>query len=30
LWLRAEPGDDPAMSAAIAANLDRWSASCGG
>jgi hypothetical protein len=26
LWLRAEPGDDPAMSAAIAATLDRWSA----
>lgn len=30
LWLRAEPGDDSAMSAAIAADLDRWSASCGG
>ena len=30
LWLRAEPGDDPAMSAAIAADLNRWSASCGG
>jgi pimeloyl-ACP methyl ester carboxylesterase len=30
LWLRAEPQDDPAMSAALAANLDRWSASCGG
>lgn len=30
LWLRAEPGDDPAMSAAIALHLDRWSASCGG
>jgi pimeloyl-ACP methyl ester carboxylesterase len=30
LWLRAEPGDDPAMSAAIADDLDRWSASCGG
>jgi hypothetical protein len=30
LWLRAEPQDDPAMSTALAANLDRWSASCGG
>jgi hypothetical protein len=30
LWLRAEPQDDPAMSASIAADLDRWSASCGG
>ncbi len=30
LWLRAEPQDDPAMSAAIAADLDRWSATCGG
>lgn len=30
LWLRAEPQDDPAMSAALAAALDRWSASCGG
>lgn len=30
LWLRAEPQDDPAMSAAIAADLDQWSASCGG
>lgn len=30
LWLRAEPQDDPAMSAAIAADLDRWSALCGG
>lgn len=30
LWLRAEPGDDPAMSAAIAAELERWSASCAG
>lgn len=29
LWLRAEPGDDPAMSAAIADSLDSWSASCG-
>jgi hypothetical protein len=25
LWLRAEPQDDPAMSASIAADLDRWS-----
>jgi hypothetical protein len=30
LWMRAEPQDDRAMSAAIAADLDRWSASCGG
>lgn len=30
LWLRAEPQDDPAMSAAIAADLDQWSATCGG
>jgi hypothetical protein len=30
LWLRAEPQDDPAMSAAIADDLDQWSASCGG
>lgn len=30
LWLRAEPQDDPAMSAAIAADLAEWSASCGG
>lgn len=30
LWLRAEPQDDPAMSAAIAADLDQWSTSCGG
>ena len=30
LWLRAEPQDDPAMALAIAADLDRWSASCGG
>jgi hypothetical protein len=29
LWLRAEPQDDAAMSASIAADLDRWSASCG-
>jgi hypothetical protein len=26
LWLRAEPQDDAAMSASIAADLDRWSA----
>lgn len=30
LWLRAEPGDDPAMSAGIAFHLERWSASCEG
>jgi len=30
LWLRTEPQDNPAMSAAIAADLDQWSASCGG
>jgi hypothetical protein len=30
LWLRAEPQDDAAMSAAIAADLDGWSAACGG
>lgn len=30
LWLRAEPSDNPAMSTAIAADLDCWSASCGG
>jgi hypothetical protein len=30
LWLRAEPQDDPAFAAAIAADLDSWSASCGG
>jgi alpha-beta hydrolase superfamily lysophospholipase len=30
LWLRAEPQDDPAFAANIAADLDRWSASCGG
>ena len=30
LWLRAEPGDDPAMSVGIAFHLERWSASCGG
>ncbi|MFN3453270.1 MAG: hypothetical protein ACK4ZE_14040, partial [Sphingorhabdus sp.] len=30
LWLRAEPGDSPEMSSALAARLDAWSASCGG
>jgi hypothetical protein len=30
LWLRAEPQDSAEMSTAIAADLDRWSASCGG
>lgn len=30
LWLRAEPGESPEMSAALAARLDAWSASCGG
>jgi hypothetical protein len=30
LWLRAEPSEDAAMSTALAAELDRWSASCGG
>lgn len=30
LWLRAEPQDDDAFAANIAADLDRWSASCGG
>ncbi len=29
LWLRAEPQEDADMSAALAAALDRWSASCG-
>jgi hypothetical protein len=29
LWLRAEPQDDAAMSANIAADLDQWSAACG-
>lgn len=29
LWLRAEPQDDAEMSASLAAELDRWSASCG-
>lgn len=28
LWLRAEPGDDPEMAQAIAADIDRWSVSC--
>ena len=30
LWLRAEPQEDADMSAALGAELDRWSASCGG
>jgi hypothetical protein len=30
LWLRAEPQDDSIFAANIAADLDRWSASCGG
>lgn len=30
LWLRAEPQDDAAFAANIAADLDRWSESCGG
>jgi hypothetical protein len=30
LWLRAEPQEDAEMSTALAAELDRWSASCGG
>lgn len=30
LWLRAEPQDDAVLSANIADDLDRWSASCGG
>ncbi len=30
LWLRAEPQEDAHMSVALAAELDRWSASCGG
>lgn len=29
LWLRAEPGEDAAMAAAIAADIDAWGASCG-
>jgi hypothetical protein len=30
LWLRADPQEDAEMSLALAAELDRWSASCGG
>ena len=30
LWMRAEPQDDAILAANIAADLDRWSASCGG
>ena len=30
LWLRSEPQEDADMSAALAAELDRWSALCGG
>lgn len=30
LWLRAEPQDDAEFAADIAADLDRWSASCAG
>ena len=30
LWLRAEPQEDADMSVALAAEVDRWSASCGG
>ncbi|MBJ7500991.1 MAG: hypothetical protein JHC57_14655 [Sphingopyxis sp.] len=29
LWLRAEPGEDAAMAAAIAADISAWSTSCG-
>lgn len=29
LWLRTEPQSDVAMSVAVAADIDRWSASCG-
>lgn len=29
LWLRAEPGEDAAMAAAIAADIAAWSVSCG-
>lgn len=29
LWLRAEPGEDGAMAAAIAADIAAWSATCG-
>ncbi len=30
LWLRAEPQDDPDMAKALGAELNRWSATCGG
>jgi len=29
LWLRAEPGEDAAMAAAIAADISAWSTACG-
>ena len=29
LWLRAEPGEDAAMAAAIASDIAAWSKSCG-
>lgn len=29
LWLRAEPGEDPAMAEAIAADIAAWSKTCG-
>lgn len=29
LWLRAEPGEDAAMAAAIAADISSWSTTCG-
>ena len=29
LWLRAEPGEDTAMAAAIAADIAAWSTTCG-
>lgn len=29
LWLRAEPGEDPVMAGAIAADISAWSATCG-
>lgn len=29
LWLRAEPGEDSAMAAAIAADISAWSTTCG-
>ena len=29
LWLRAEPGEDAAMAAAIAADIAAWSQTCG-